>query len=270
MKTLLKIIIIIVASVSVISCDKFSASTPCAKEISLLPGECLISNELIHHLNESDAQVFDAPFLINTGFNAFNIEEPLAMSIAFDMNLKTEKEILSVINENGKVAEYRYRPSNVVYQAFGDDKRKVEKEYEVYYEAFKNAPNRLSHDAILTTVYSFGEIVLKANAPFCGIPAGENLSSLAYIFDDPKAYQVALPDIDIPLEYKPLGKCFGIRIPIGDYKLVDENVTFNLEIPVKVGLLLNYLKEKENNPNAQMQFRDEVLTCVFTINKGLR
>ena len=253
------------------ACGKFPAGTPDARQISLLPGECLKSNAINVHLYESYAQVFDVPYLIiDSCFNAFNIKEPPSIAISFDMKMDIEREVLSYLNESGKVSEYRYKPSNNVFEAFGDNSKTVKKEYDLYYESFKNAPSRLSHDAVLTTVYSSGDIILKANAPICGIPAGENLSSIAYIFDNPSAYQVTLPGIIIPSEYKPLGNCFGIRIPLGDYHLVDENVTFTLEVPVRVFLLLDYLKEKTINPEAEIQYRDDVLSCTFTINKGLR
>ena len=49
-----------------------------------------------------------------------------------------------------------------------------------------------------------------------------------------------------------------------------ETVNVHIEIPVKVGLFLNYLKDNKTNPDAQMLFRDEVLTCDFSMSIGLQ
>ena len=57
---------------------------------------------------------------------------------------------------------------------------------------------------------------------------------------------------------------------MGDRQIVDDVLKISIEIPVKVGLFLNYLMEKKTNPDATMQFRDEVLTCEFTVPRGLR
>lgn len=40
---------------------------------------------------------------------------------------------------------------------------------------------------------------------------------------------------------------------------------FTLEIPVKVGQYLHYLKDSIDDPNAKVQFKDDVCTCNFTV-----
>ena len=75
--------------------------------------------------------------------------------------------------------------------------------------------------------------------------------------------------MDFPNEYLPLGRYISVLIPLGDYQFSYENVRFHFEIPVKVGLFLHYLKDKISDPNAEMQFKDEVLTCDFSMSIGL-
>ena len=40
---------------------------------------------------------------------------------------------------------------------------------------------------------------------------------------------------------------------------------FTFEIPVKVGQYLHYLKDSIDDPNAKVQFKDDVCTCNFTV-----
>lgn len=65
------------------------------------------------------------------------------------------------------------------------------------------------------------------------------------------------------------GRVFGIYIPTRDFEEIDEDVTFNLSVPVKVGLYLTWLNDKISDPEAPFPYRDETLTCTFTIHKGL-
>ena len=56
-------------------------------------------------------------------------------------------------------------------------------------------------------------------------------------------------------------------IPISENDLSNnDNINIHLEIPVKVGLFLNYLNDRITNPNAEMKYRNEVLSGDFTFH----
>lgn len=255
--------------VSSLSCSELPATRRDPREVSLLPGECLISTNLQHHYFESDAQVFDVPILINRIYNASNVLEPEGMSIAFDLDMDIETETISTIRLDGPAMEYRWKPTKTVYSSFKENSVKAEEAFDAYYSLFINDPDITGLFTYPSTIYYCGGMSLRASVPFCGIPEGENLDSVAYIHYDPLA-NIQLPSITIPADYISLGKTILIRIPIQDYELVDKEVSFHLEVPVRVGLLLKYLLDKELDPDVQMQFKEVVLTCDFTINKSLQ
>ena len=43
----------------------------------------------------------------------------------------------------------------------------------------------------------------------------------------------------------------------------------SLEIPVKVVMYLNWLDDRITDPNAPIPYREDVLRCEFTVDKGL-
>ena len=77
--------------------------------------------------------------------------------------------------------------------------------------------------------------------------------------------------LGIPMNYISMTKD-GVEfsIPMGEYKLIEEAVTFELNIPVKVVLYLTWLNNKLTNPNAPVPYTDEVLHCTFTTKYGLK
>ena len=271
MKRIFLLFVTLLSLAVCISCSKVGASTPEAHEISFLPGECLKSTELTHHLFEYNANVFDQPFVINSGHNAKGELELNCMTFAFEMDLDAEKESFS----DFIASDYRYHPSQSVFSSFGKDSGMVMNGYETVYESITKSPNWLGGGINSTTIYYNGGLVITSTEEFAGIPAGENLASVAHVYLDPYAYSAfslidLLSVVGIPDNYAPLGRLIVIRIPTDGYQLADWAAKIHIEIPVKVGLFLNYLKDKETNPAATMQFRDEVLTCDFTTSKILK
>ena len=57
--------------------------------------------------------------------------------------------------------------------------------------------------------------------------------------------------------------------PIEGFELVDEEVTFNITLPIKLGMCLNWINDLLTDPDAEYQYKDVILTETFTINKGL-
>lgn len=245
------------------SCGKLGAGTTEAIELSYIPGECLRSNIL-------KTCLFDAPGIIGkiesfdkVPFFIYTSHKPKSLSFPLEMELDVERESLS----HQKGSDYRYYPSSGVYKAFGKESKNVENAYEAAYSNIKNCPDWLGGSISLSSIFYCEGLVITANKDFAGIPAGENIASIAEI-DSPFAYY-RLPFVDFPNEYLPLGRYISVLIPLGDYQFSYENVRFHFEIPVKVGLFLHYLKDKISDPNAEMQFKDEVLTCDFSMSIGL-
>ncbi|MBQ9878027.1 MAG: hypothetical protein IJM29_03870 [Bacteroidales bacterium] len=254
------------------ACGKImGASAPEAKEISFIPGECLRGTILTPN-------TFDAPSIIGEPLSLdkepFTIADnalirsislcPKSLCFSLEMDLDREREFMSF-----KAADYRFYPSYDVYEAFGSSSNTVEKEYEVFYDNITKSSDWVGQSIRLSSIYYCGGLVITASEDFAGIPAGENLASIAYVYTEDSYYH--LPILEVPDNYMPLSSGGAyVYIPMGEYNLVKDVVKFHIEIPVKVGLFLNYLNDKRTDPNATMQFRDEVLTCEFTMGRGLR
>ena len=229
--------------------------TPGAREVSIYPGECLSSTRLGYVAHHKWVLSYDD-------------NRPMGLEIGFKMYWDVTSDIL-------ERELYRIIPSKDVYNTFGTDSRRVKKAYNDIFDAYYATAN--PNLGITSTIYYCGGMVMTADKTFAGVPAGDNLAEVAILSIPNDKYNnvsrygyTPIPTIDVPEGYAIIGKAIGIYFPIDDYVLVDgEEVTFRLEIPVKVGLLLTLLRDRLTNPDAQMQYRDEVLTCYFTINHGL-
>ena len=111
---------------------------------------------------------------------------------------------------------------------------------------------------------------LTSSHDFHGIIAGDDLSSIAYLYSDELPYdEYELPIITVPSDYQLLSPVMLVRIPLSEDDVIeDEDITFHIELPVKVGMFLAMLNDRLTDPDAEMQFRDEVLTCDFTIPRN--
>ncbi|MBO7117163.1 MAG: hypothetical protein J6V81_00625 [Bacteroidales bacterium] len=256
---------------AVSSCGKMPSASQDAREITILPGECLNNNTLWHHLFEYHAQEYVLPYIVNSQRNAFGELEANCMQFAFELDLDAEKENLHRCNKT----EYRYRPTENVFSSFGESTKLVKEQYEVVYDSIKESPYWKGGTLCSTTIYYSGGLVIKADEDFAGVPAGENIASVAHVFYSPEAFLAhscidILSDAGIPESYVPLTKGISIRIPTEGFEIIDRAVKLQFEIPVKVGLFLHYLNDRMSDPTATMQFRDEVLTCEFTMSGVLR
>ena len=60
---------------------------------------------------------------------------------------------------------------------------------------------------------------------------------------------------------------FGITLANKESVIeVEEGTELYISIPVRVGLYLNWLNDKLAEPDSQMEYRDEVLTCTIRID----
>ena len=231
------------------SCEEFSIGSTPGYEVSIYPGECLSSLSLDCVSSKQSFLISDAPcFCI--GFNVhWNIEY-----------------------EHRHSHIYFGKPAKEVYNSFEKASKKVKNRYNELFDKYNAEVEPHNYEGVTSTVYYCGGLDMIADKDFAGIPAGKNLESAIIPFSvSPKVYGLTpVPTIDVPESYIPLGKGVAIYFPLEGHELVDgEEVTFHLEIPVKVGLLLTLLRDRLTDPDAQMQYRDEVLTCDFTINHGL-
>lgn len=240
-------------------CGKYGAATPEVEYLSLIPGECLNSGDLVFSYE---------------GFRETGIyQHPRVLFFNFTLDLDVEKDVVNWIG--GKVghrpAVVRFKPKETVYKNYGINANQVKRDYESYYTFYQETVNPSVVLSDLTTIYYSEALSLTADKEFAGIPAGEELSSLVL---GPKEYGCGIvysPPIAAPADCYALTRWFNFYIPIDDGReVVEETVTFHFELPVKVGMLLNYLHDSQTNPDATIEFRDEVLTCDFSVWLGLQ
>lgn len=251
-----------------ISCGK--AAWPGDRYIHMLTGECLNSTELRYYLPDGvDQQTYGNCFVF--GFT-------------LDINCQQEKDRYW----NDYI--HRFKPSDEIYDNFGTNKETVRNEYNAICETLENEDHG---DGVITLLYN-GGISLTADKEFAGYSAGEDLGHLIHgpfrfgnycgeqaeamfgvdpVIATTKNIKSRLdPIFQIPLDYisMPEGDGVSFHISMGDYKLTDEKVTFELKIPVRVVMYLNWLNDKISNPDAPVPYEDKVLHCTFTTRYGLR
>ena len=222
-------------------------------EVSLYTGECLGSSTLKYDSRD---------FGVHSGTDAgFGIRFTIDMdNIVYETLSKTEF---------GETRTYRWCPNDEVFKTFGDDSKDVKESYYSIVNSNQSINRYSDRWYRLTTIFSDGTLSLKANKRFAEIEAGEELSGLAYISELRNAVQSPFPVVQ-PEGMNPLWRDVEIIIPLDNREIVNENVVMHIDIPVKVGMLLRTLQDRITDPEAPMQYRDEVLTCDFTIPKSLQ
>ena len=252
----------LIAIICTTSCGKFWGASGTPHQIYiLLTGECLRSMELEYYHPESlDHQIDRNRFI-------FTFSLDMADYIIEDTGWKQDRII----------------PSEETFNTFRGNKKIVKHAFEDVYEeccAYFSAQGRFS---ISTIIYDKG-ISLTADKDFAGFPAGEDLASEimgipqndgfpkdAILAPGWNLAENAGTALNIPLDYLTLLEdVISFSIPMGNHTLTDEKVTFELNIPVKVIMYLNWLNDKVTDPKAPVVYKDEVLHCRFTTNHGLR
>ena len=222
-------------------------------ELSLSPGECLRSNTL--KIQEQNG------FLIHSGNYA-----GLGIRVRLDFDANNMDRVIVSKTKNGIPGVYRLCPNDDTFNAFGNDSNEVK---ESYYSIL-NCVLTTNKLVPLTTVYSDGAFSLRANKTFAGIEAGEELSGLSYLAEVKFNPYSSIFPINPPEGMAPLPRSIEIIIPLNDREIIDDTVVMHVEIPVKVGMLLHTLQVRLTDPEAPMQYRDEVLTGDFAIPKNLK
>ena len=181
----------------------------------------------------------------------------LSLNVAFDSEMTTDNV-------------YRLVPRASIIETFGEDAAQVKNAYQEIFNEYRAHFGEKPDNALVSTVYYCGGLVITANKEFAGISAGENLAPILHVFPDYLKESVPIPTIDVPENYIPLQLNNPIKFWIDGYEVVDELVEFEVRMPVKIGMMLTLLRDRITNPSAEMQFKDEVLTGRFAIPRGLR
>ena len=254
------------------SCDKLPAAKfePRVKSVSLLPGECLMDNEL-------------------TCIYCNQNKHRKAYLFRFTVNMDIEKEEMGFVRNYDHIE--RYRPTEDVLQQFGVNSESLKDAYNSVWSTINDTQSTFFYD----------DIVLTADQDFAGISKGENIAPLfmdsnSTIYDSYVApfsikddNMLRLSTYNIWATYGPennMDDCmnddvvyhqvekqafldFGIDVS-DKYKFVKQSVNFTLTIPVRSAQYLTWLNDKLSDENAQMTWKDEVLTCTFHSNTGLQ
>lgn len=169
--------------------------------------------------------------------------------------------------------DVKVTPPQWAFSAFGSQATAISKEYDQLFDDFWDHKKA----ECVTTIYYDEGIILTADKDFGGHKAGENLIPFGSIIDY-NSVLVPSENCYIPLLDKfkadymvsasPLGPFF--TYPCGGHKIVDEDVTFTIKVPVKAVMYLKWLGDRLNNPDAEIPVEEKVLTGTFNIQKGLQ
>ena len=230
------------------SCDNYQSGVPdndkegkpAELELTVLPGECLISPEL------SLSQ-------IRTNVGQTGIQ------LVFKLDMDCDLEKLNSL-------EYRYIPSNSIFDSFGENSSAVKKAYQEFWQDVSYG-HQLFY--ISTVFYSSG-LTLTADKEFAGMPAGENVSSAALADLWPVEFFQAFANNGFANDYCLPSSWVAVNIPKGELQIVDDSVSLTLSIPVKKALYLTWFNNRLTDENAPLPYSDETLSCSFTISKNLK
>lgn len=255
----LRYISVLVISLTLSSCFMIAPTGNPSNSYALLPGECLLSNELEYVTFEDVNIVRNGCYTLVLKLDAVDCQWEKYRP---DKNLG---------------GSYYLMPPNDIFTQFSKNKTKVKKVYEQLYhnftESFKSH-NYSPHGYEIMTVLYDDDIKLIADKPFAGIPAGENLAHL--IGDTKKGYHL-VSSIDnrydragallgIPLEYESLigSEYITILIPVDNQEVIPTRITFEIEIPAKKVNLLNWFNAQIDDPDAPVPYEEITLHGKFT------
>lgn len=280
-------VLLVISVVLLVSCGGLGSAMPDRTPIQrFLPGECLASTslelldgsrELLYHQDDGYEIDQAAFFLVNA--RSTDTADGLNFCFYLDMTNHTE----------GKLNWQQDTPSAELFQLFGMNKNAVEEEYWKSFwavDSFIHSNGGGASSFNLATILYNGGITLTANKEFAGYAAGENLAPIitcSPMFTDPgvadpiisswlNTSEMIGPVLGIPMDFIAMtfGQYIHFIIPKGEYKIEQEPVHFDLEIPVKVVLYLTWLNERLTDENAPVPFRDEVLQASFSFPYRLK
>lgn len=247
-------LMVLAMMVCLVSCNKFYPGSRAAIGKKLLTGECLASAEMSYNEVYRSTMVNENRFIFGFSLDLSDYE-----------------------HETIRFMEYRYIPSDDIFKSFGKNRKAVKNAFETIFDRCDNDLSRKHRDFSVVTILYDGGISLTANKEFAGYPAGEDLAPAIEDVEaghfHPEWYLAENVGtiFEIPLDYlKLLDMVISFSIPMEQYQLTDEKVTFELNVPVKVVKYLTWLNDKITDPDAPVPYEEEVLHCRFTTDYGLR
>ena len=233
------------------SCLMIGASATPSLDVWFLPGEC-----------------FGNPVLKSHSVRV------VSSRTQFSFGLRIKDFTSERYGKNIRPGTIRYVPSEELYASFGENAQIVKSEYDQGFYDFMGSSG-IDPRAELITVVSDGEITLTADKDIAGYKSGENLPVSLKIVKGygPHPYDFVNQLFEIPLDYEYMLSCsFNVILPVGsDYwQQVAETITFELKMPVKVVMYLNWLNDKISDSDAPVPYEDKVLYCKFTTDFTLK
>ena len=233
------------------------------RQDGLVTGECYDSIVLYHPTGRAESVVHSMHGVINSygvpqkGASFEENKSFLEIYIIF------EKPKIDFEDVNGVSTMI---PAPEAFNQFGPDAEKVRKYFIDLCGQIDFGESRSGR--IYFCLYYTNGLKLTADKYFAGRNPGEDLSDIIYILSMP-ARKVQIPGVETPDHFKQLDGGLTLYFPIEGFELVDEEVTFNITLPIKLGMCLNWINDLLTDPNAEYQYKDVVLTGTFTIKKGL-
>ncbi|MBR5033953.1 MAG: hypothetical protein IKX71_01475 [Bacteroidales bacterium] len=212
---------------------------PGTHSYSFLPGECLNSSELVFE------EAYDA---------SYNGSGVMRFFFSFDMDCQWEPL-------HGPYSGW-LKPNESVFDSFGDKKDFVKQEYYKFYNSLS-----FLNDGNVTTIYYKEGIHLILHDNFANYSAGTDLGDLVFFPEDKyPAIASDVPGIENVDGMRQLHKRFMFLVPCDVFSInLAGSYHFTFTMPVKIGQYLNYLEDRNTDPDTTVQFKDEVLTCKFTV-----
>ena len=243
------VLLLITAACWLTACKGFGDTSQ--RECVFLPGESLVSDIMTPLIYEDNG----LPYKIET-YTSNQTGEQVPNRLRFVMMADFESQMVR-LSEWHKF--FGRLPLDNVFDTFGSEEKPVRDAFYGVFNTFVDYSTSAPKHSTITVFYSEkADVRIIAEYDFAGIPAGENLyPSAADVSSQAPLWQ--LPSSFIPEGYSPIDLGFLIRIPIEHREIIKKTVKFHVEIPVKVGMYLHYLKDKQSIPDAQMEYQDWVL-----------
>jgi hypothetical protein len=239
------------------SCVMIGASKADAPTTTFLPGECFVGASIEYRaVKTNDSRVY-FPFYITN-----------ANDVVYEGYGKKRWG-------PGATKAVRFVPSDEVYAVFGENSEAVKSEFIKIFNEFDNylSSDRSWNSELFTILYNEGSSTLTADKEFAGRQPGENLIDLMCNSkeDEYRMYDPVNSFFEIPLDYDyMLNSHFNLYINIESYDLVEDSVNFELKMPVKVVMYLNWLNDKISDPDAPVPYEERELYCKFTTDFNLK
>ena len=230
-----------------IGCKHEDAMTPETETFYCLPGECasFATRSIASTLGNRNG----TPFFIITG--GFTFKKSVGESIP------------------GEVLYEYVWPEDNIWDEFADNKEQVMNDYKSLVKGLFRAKKdqQVVKEEHLSTIFLREPITITASLPIGGIPAGENLSSLCdenywkpKVIDNLDGFELSVSNPIALYSELQDNKCLsGISIKMPAPDKLEQEITFHVSVPIRRVLLLHWLEDLKNNPDAPMPYNDEVV-----------